>query len=147
MKEFLKFYRWGLNVKLHMSIYTIALLFFACIIQLLLGGNSIEVWTIFEMLITSFIVAIIERACFPLDKDLNKKQTINRTILWGICSNILFIGSAIVFKWFAGIPSWGNIVLLIILEGGLAAMWFGMRIVLKLDTNQLNRSLHKFQNK
>ena len=147
MREFLKFYRWGIDVKLHMSIYTIALLFFACIIQLLLGGDSIKIITIFEMVVVSFIVAAIERACFPMDSDLNRAQEINRTIIWGICSNLLFIGSAIIFKWFVGIPMWANVVLLIILEGGLVAMWFAMRIVLRLDTNQLNKGLHKFQNK
>lgn len=145
MKEFLKFYRWGLNTKFHMAIYAIALLFFASITQLFLGGDSIKILVIFEMVVVSFIVAIIESACFPLDKDLNKKQLINRTIVWSICSNLLFIISAVVFEWFVGIPTWAAISLLVILEGGLAAMWFGMRIVQKLDTKELNRGLQNFQ--
>lgn len=147
MTGFFKFYRWGMNMKLHMAIYSIALLCIACVIKLLLGDTNIEILAVFEIIFVSFVVAVIESFCFPLDKDLTKHQLTRNTVIWAVCANILFIASAWVFNWFAGIPEFAVVVLLVLLEGGLFAMWVGMKLIQRVDTKSLNNDLHNFQNK
>ena len=48
MKEFTHFYRWGLNMKQHMAIYTMALIFFRGVIEVLLGHDSISILMLAE---------------------------------------------------------------------------------------------------
>lgn len=143
MKEFMRFYRWGMNMKLHMAIYTLALVFFRGLIEILLGNDSISLLMLVQMLLTSMVVAIIESFCLP-DK-LNEDALKQRTILWVLMCNLLFIGASVIFQWFNDIPAWGYIILILILEGGLFAMWFGVHVVQKMDTRDLNTHLKQFQ--
>ena len=62
-----------------------------------------------------------------------------------VCANVLYIGSALVFGWFPGVPLWGNIVLVAMLEVSLWAIWFGEQVARWRDTRALSRSLRKFQ--
>ena len=107
MKQFLRFYAWGVEVKLYMSIYTAAVVFFQGITEVLQGRYTISVWV--------------------------------------VCANVLYIGGALVFGWFPGVPLWGDILLILLLECGLAAIWFGEQVACWRDTRALNRSLRKFQ--
>ena len=68
MKQFLRFYAWGVEVKLYMSIYTAAVVFFQGITEVLQGRYTISVWV--------------------------------------VCANVLYIGGALVFGWFPGVPQW-----------------------------------------
>ena len=143
MKEFTHFYRWGLNMKQHMAIYTMALIFFRGVIEVLLGHDSISILMLVEMTLTSMVIAIIESALFPDHFDESELQ--RRTILWVIMCNLLFIGAAVRFQWFADVPLWGECLLIVILEGGLFAMWFGVHVAQKIETRALNQHLHDFQ--
>lgn len=147
MTEFIKFYRWGSNVKFHMAMYCLALLFFHSILNVLNGIYSVEILTLFQMFVTCFIFAIIESFCFPLDGEFNANQIKKRTLIWFILANIIFIGASICFKWFTGINTYWIFILIFILEAGLIAMWFAVRFIQYLDTRKLNEKLYKFQNK
>ncbi|MEA5059572.1 MAG: hypothetical protein VB049_06010, partial [Candidatus Pelethousia sp.] len=138
MKRFARFYNWAFGVKLNMGIYTIALLFANGIFVLLTGGNSIVVWTILQMTLTAFAVSSLQYACFPPHKDLDKPALRGRTILWGLGSNVLFIGASVIFNWFSGIPGWGTWILILMLEFALVAMWVAIHITQKLETDELN---------
>ena len=51
------------------------------------------------------------------------------------------------FGWFAELPLWGKIILVVFLEMGLAMMWFGDQFVLKMDSAQLTKELKQYQKK
>ena len=141
MKQFLRFYAWGVEVKLYMSIYTAAVVFFQGITEVLQGRYTISVWVLLEMLLVSFVFAAIQYAVLPAGNWSSKKGL----AVWVVCANVLYIGGALVFGWFPGVPLWGNILLIAMLECGLGAIWFGEQVACWRDTKLLNRSLQKFQ--
>ena len=141
MKQFLRFYAWGVEVKLYMSIYTAAVLFFQGITEVLQGRYSISVWGLLEMLLVSFVFAAIQYAVLPAGQWSSR----GRLAAWAVSANVLYIGGALVFGWFPGVPLWGDILLIVLLECGLVAVWFGEQVACCRDTRALNRSLRKFQ--
>ena len=141
MKGFLHFYSWGMEVKLYMSIYTAAVVFFQGITEVLQGRYSISVWVLLEMLLVSFGFAAIQYAVLPAGNWTSKKGL----AVWFISANVLYIGGALVFGWFPGVPLWGDILLIAMLECGLFAIWFGEQVACWRDTRDLNRSLRRFQ--
>ena len=141
MKGFLHFYSWGMEVKLYMSIYTAAVVFFQGITEVLQGRYSISVWVLLEMLLVSFGFAAIQYAVLPAGNWTSKKGL----AAWVISANVLYIGGALVFGWFPGVPLWGDILLIAMLECGLWAVWFGEQVACWRDTRALNQSLRQFQ--
>ena len=141
MKGFLHFYSWGMEVKLYMSIYTAAVVFFQGITEVLQGRYSISVWVLLEMLLVSFGFAAIQYVVLPAGNWTSKKGL----AAWAVSANVLYIGGALVFGWFPGVPLWGDILLILLLECGLAAIWFGEQVACWRDTRALNRSLRQFQ--
>lgn len=145
MKEFFSFYRWGMNMKFHMSIYTIALLSVKSVVNLLQGSDVVSIWTMIEMVVVSMVLAICETFLFPEEKELPSAALRNRTVVWAVLLNVLFLGGSLFFHWFSGVPAWGAAALIAFLEGGAFAMWIGMHVALKKDTARLNRKLKVFQ--
>ena len=143
MKQFLRFYAWGVEVKLYMSIYTAAVVFFQGITEVLQGRYTISVWVLLEMLLVSFVFAAIQYAVLPAGNWSSKKGL----AVWVVCANLLYIGGALVFGWFPGVPLWWDILLMVLLECGLVAVWFGEQVACWRDTQLLNRRLQKFQEK
>ena len=143
MKQFLRFYAWGVEVKLYMSIYTAAVVFFQGITEVLQGRYTISVWVLLEMLLVSFAFAAIQYAVLPAGQWSSKA----RLAAWAACANVLYIGSALGFGWFRGIPVWGGIVLIVILEAALVAMYYALWLQQHWDTEDLNRSLKAYQDK
>ena len=141
MKQFLRFYSWGMEVKLYMSLYTTALVVFQGITEALQGRFAASVWIMLEMLLVSFVFAAIQYAVLPAGNWSSTKGP----AVWVVCANVLYIGGALVFDWFPGVPLWGDILLILLLECGLAAIWFGEQVACWRDTRALNRSLRKFQ--
>ena len=140
MKGFLHFYSWGMEVKLYMSIYTAAVVFFQGITEVLQGRYSISVWGLLEMLLVSFVFAAIQYAVLPAGSWSSQKGL----AVWAFSANVLYIGGALVFGWFPGVPLWGDILLIAMLECGLWAVWFGEQVACWRDTRALNRSLRQF---
>ena len=141
MKGFLHFYSWGMEVKLYMSIYTAAVVFFQGITEVLQGRYSISVWVLLEMLLVSFGFAAIQYVVLPAGNWTSKRGL----AAWAVSANVLYIGGALVFGWFPGVPLWGDILLIAMLECGLWAVWFGEQVACCRDTRALNRSLRQFQ--
>ena len=88
MKQFLRFYAWDVEVKLYMSIYTAAVVFFQGITEVLQGRYTISVWVLLEMLLVSFVFAAIQYAVLPAGQWSSK----GRLALWAVCANVLYIG-------------------------------------------------------
>ena len=146
MKDFLRFYRWGMEVKLYMSIYTLALVFFRGIVAVLQGENSVNVWIMLEMMLVSFVFACAQYVLLPAGRTFERPERRRRTVVWALLGNALCLGGAAVFRWFPGIPAWGTAVLVAMLELGLFAMWFGDQVARRRDTQALNKKLRQFQN-
>ena len=138
-----RFYLWGLKMKYHMSTYTVAGIFFKAIVNALQGVYSVDSLTMLQMLVVSMLFASAETAIFPEGKAFG--DSLGRTVLWGVLANIAFLGGALGFGWFRGIPVWGGVLLVVILEGAMVAMWYAMWLERKWDTRDLNRNLKKFQ--
>lgn len=145
MRQFMSFYRWGLYMKQHMALYTLALIFFKGITQWAMGGRSIEILTLLQMLLVSLAVALLESLIFPTDREFPRRALAGRTVAWALLCNLGFLGGALLFDWFAGIPVWAGVLLVVFLEAGLFAMWVGLHVALRRDTKRLNDSLRRYQ--
>lgn len=145
MKTFWRLYRWGMDLKLYMAMYALALLLVKGIYGLLAGSDSIPVLQIFEMVFAGLGLALLQRIFFPDGKELIGRRLAARTALWAISANAFAITLSTLFHWFPGAPLWAGLLLTFMLNGGLAAMWCGIHIALKLDTRRLNDGLQAYQ--
>ena len=143
MKGFNRFYLWGVKMKYHMCIYTVAGIFFKAIANTLQGVYTVDTLTMLEMLVVSMVFACAETALFTEDHPFGDSK--GRILLWAVLANAAFLGGALGFGWFRGVPVWAGVVLAVILEGAMAAMWYAMGLERKWDTRDLNRNLKKFQ--
>ena len=143
MREFLHVYRWALEMKYHMALYTLAAVFCKALVNALAGVWKVESITMLEMMIAAMVFAVAETWIFPAGFSGEGRR--GRTVLWAVLGNGLFAGGAWTLGWFAGIPVWGGLLLLLILEFGLASMWFGVHVAMKADTSALNRQLRRYQ--
>lgn len=126
-----------------MGIYTVAGIFFKAIANALQGVYSVDTLTMLEMLVVCMVFASMETVIFPEGKVLG--DSLWRTVLWAVLANVMFLGSALIMDWFQGVPLWGGILLVVILEGAMAAMLYAMWLEKRWDTINLNRSLQKFK--
>ena len=145
MKYFNQFYLWGIRMKYHMGIYSVAGVFLKAIINALQGVYTVDSLTMLEMLVVSLLFASAETAIFP--SGMKWGDSLWRTALWAVLANAVYIGSALGFGWFRGIPVWGGVVLVVILEGALIAMYYALWLQQHWDTADLNRSLKAYQDK
>ncbi len=145
MEEFWSVYRWGMNMKFHMAIYTIALVCVKSVVNLLQGVDTVSIWTMLEMILLSLVLAVGEVLLFPGDRGLEGDALRGRTAAWVLLGNLLFGGGAIVFRWFDGVPAWGGVLLVLLLELGFLSMWVGLHVAQRKDTKKLNENLHSFQ--
>ena len=143
MSGFNRFYLWGVKMKYHMSIYTVAGVFFKAIINALQGVYTVDILTMLEMLVVSMVFASAETAIFTEEKPFGDSK--GRVLLWGLLANVAFLGGALGFGWFRDVPVWGGVLLVMILEGAMVAMWYAMWLERKWDTRDLNRNLKKYQ--
>lgn len=143
MSGFNRFYLWGLKMKYHMGIYTVAGIFFKAIVNALQGVYSVDILTMLEMLVVSMVFASAETVIFPEAHPFGDSK--GRILLWAVLANVAFLGGALGFGWFRGIPVWGGVILVVILEVAMFAMWYAMWLEKKWDTQNLNRNLKKFQ--
>ena len=143
MNGFNRFYLWGLKMKYHMSTYTVAGIFFKAIVNALQGVYSVDSLTMLQMLVVSMLFASAETAIFTETHPFG--ESTGKTVLWAVLANVAFLGGALGFGWFRGIPGWGGVLLVVILEGAMVAMWYAMWLERKWDTRDLNRNLKKFQ--
>lgn len=145
MKEFMKFYQWGMYFKLHMGIYFVALLCVYCVVELCKGNVVVSIWTMLEMLLVMMVTALIESYIVHSNREYSKEELIKRSVIWTIFMNVAFIVSSYWFHWFEGLLMWHYLLLLFVLEMGLLAMWFGVVFVQSIESKALNEGLKKYQ--
>ena len=145
MNEFIRFYGWGISMKFHMCMYTLALVFCKGIVNALMGVYTVDSLTMLEMMLVSMVVAMLESILFPEHRELSRDALRTRSVWWALLCNLGFLGGAAVFGWFSGVPGWAAVLLVLVLEWAVAAMWFGMHVALKQDTEKLNQRLKDYQ--
>lgn len=141
MSIFLRIYRWSMQMKLHMALYTFVAIFLKAIVNLAFGIYSVPSLDMLTMWLTCMAFAVVESLLFPE----NCERTALRLALWIALANLMFLGGALAFGWFAGVPAWCGALLVLFMELGLAMMWFGDRFVLKMDSAELTRQLKQYQ--
>ena len=141
MKRFLALYRWAMQMKLRMGIYTLALLLRKMAWNAIQGVNYVLSLEIVGMWIACLIFAMVETAILPQ----GKTPTPVRTVAWVLVGNVIFWGGSLWLGWFVGVPFWGGVALVLLLQAGLAAMWFGDHVAMRADSAVLNRQLRAFQ--
>ena len=67
MSGFNRFYLWGVKMKYHMGIYTVAGIFFKAIANALQGVYTVDTLTMLQILVVSLVFASIETAIFTED--------------------------------------------------------------------------------
>ena len=145
MKYFNQFYLWGVNTKYRMGLYFSAAVFFIFLVNVLLGNWTVDIVVLLEMLLACFAFACLESAIFPYGKEWLAKGQGGRIALWAALANLIFIGCGLGLNWFPGIPLWGGLLLVLILEYALLAMWYALRLKERRDTAALNQGLRRFQ--
>lgn len=141
MKTYLRMYRWAMQMKLHMAMYTFVAVFLKIVCNWLQGERSVPIFDLVTMWLVSLVFAMVETAIFPEQAAC----TATRSLLWLAAANLCFVGGALLLGWFRGIPLWGGVLLAVFLELALGLMWFGDRFVLKMDSAQLTRQLKQYQ--
>ena len=124
MKPFHRFYLWALDMKCHMALYTVTAIFLKAIVNLLNGVFSVDILTMAEMLVVSLVFSCAETLIFPQDRQWSAGK--RHIALWALLANAIYIPAALLLGWFAGVPLWGGILLILILEGVLFAMWYAL---------------------
>lgn len=145
MNMFNKFYKYGSEIKAKAALYCLAIVFFISIANLCSGIITVNIITLLQAFIASGIVAIVEHLSFRNYDELSSEKKKTNTAIWAIVTNVIFIGSSVVFAWFPALPVWAIVVLLIVLEGGIIAMRYMIYIVNVADTLDLNKKLQKYQ--
>ena len=56
MSGFNRFYLWGVKMKYHMSIYTVAGIFFKAVVNALQGVYTVDILTMLQMLVVSMLL-------------------------------------------------------------------------------------------
>ena len=143
MEQFNRFYLWGVETKYHMGLYFSAAVSFKGLVSVLMGGWTVEILTLLEMLLACFAFACLESALFPYGKNLLAEK--KRVAAWAVLANVIFIGCGWGLRWFPGLPLWGGLLLVLFLECGLGAMWYALYLNEKRDTAALNQGLPRFQ--
>lgn len=88
MKTYLRIYRWAMQMKLHMAMYTFVAIFLKGLCNLLQGLDMVSVWDLLSMWGVCLGFAIIESAIFPEGRPCTK----GRSALWLVAANLCFIG-------------------------------------------------------
>lgn len=145
IQEFNRTYLWGRDVKYRMGLYTTVAVFYKAVVNALLGEFSVDSLTMLEMLAVSFLFALAETVIVPSGKSRREVSMRRRAILLIVLANIVYIGSALLFGWFRGIPVWWAAVMIAVLELGLAALWYALWLEYQRDTKLLNQNLQHFQ--
>jgi hypothetical protein len=145
MGDFKRFYIWGMNAKLYMGIYFAAIVFLSGALIAVFGGSSIPLLTLLQMLLVSFVIALVQVWVLPISTDLSKGVFFGRSIAWLLFSAALVATTARAFHWFALLPFWCPWLLGLLMFLGCLAMLVGLKFEQDADTVRLNDSLQKYK--
>ena len=140
---FIRFYRWGMEMKYHMGLYFSGLVFMKALSDAVCGEFSMETLHLIQMLLVCMALATVESRLCPSREE--QRHLRRNTVWWVVLAHVAFVGGAAAMGWFSPAPWWMLLALVIVFELSLGAMWFGFHVVLKWDSRRLNEHLRVFQ--
>jgi hypothetical protein len=116
-----------------------------CIIDLILGINTVNILLIFEMFSINYLLSILHRFVLDDKKEYSTTSFLLRAIGLCIGSVLAVVAVAKFCGWFVGMPIWADITIYAILVISYLTVW----TILKLahDTENLNDQLANYKNK
>lgn len=134
-----------MNIKLFMAFYFVIMVFALGIVEWLMGGDSLTLLTLVEMLLVCTVIGILQSVLLNESVDYSHGMFFGRSVLWLALSTICSVGLGLLFGWFAAYPSvsvfaFGAFMLL-----SLTLTLLGMKYEQDLDTVRLNDGLRKFK--
>lgn len=147
MNEFRKFYLWGIHTKYHMGLYFAALVFLSGILTAFSGGDSLRLVVLLEMILVSFVTAVIQTWILPDSVDFSMGIFCKRSVLWLLLSVAITVAVCIWGGWFTGLPAWYPWLLGGFLLVGHSFVLLGSKFEQDADTLRLNEGLQKLQKK
>lgn len=144
-KKFKKYFTWEMAIEFYAAGYTLAILALYCIFAFINGQRSADILMMFQMLIVSYIIAVIQNIIFIGNKRFTKSQYSFRVALWHITSNTIGIIAAIIFKWFSAFSIWAIVLYIMFLISMFFVVWLFMGVNRDIDTESLNNLLIKYK--
>lgn len=145
MRTYRKLYVWAMGIKLYMALYFMAFLVLMGALVALMGGNSLPLWTILEMLLLSAVIALLQRLFLSDSADYSGGVFFRRSVLWLLSSTLLTFAVSILLDWFIGYPRWCAFVLAALIFLALTATLVGLKFEQDADTVRLNDDLDRFK--
>lgn len=145
MKEFKKFYVFGMNAKFYMGLYFTAILFLTGIISVFMGADSISFLSLIEMLLVAMVIGFAQEGLLGNKYDYTKTIFFFRSILWLIGSALLTMIASFVCDWFEELPRICNLILGGFMVIGLIATLMGLRFEQEMATTKLNDDLENYK--
>lgn len=147
MKEFKKFFVWGMNAKFYMALYFAATVFVVGIVLAVMGHDSIGLRTLLQILLVDMAIAFFQVWLLDEHTDYSRGILFGRSAVLLAASTALTMGASVCFGWLDGLPAWSNILLGVFFLIGLSATLFGLKFEQELDTIRLNDNLQTYQKK
>lgn len=136
-----------INMKMYLCLYFAASVFLYGAICIYCGFKEIKIITLFEMVIGSLVVALLQLLLLPDNIDLTRRLFFRNSILWLILSFIIFFIISYWGEWFIQMPSYSIYIFSICAGIGFLAMLIGLRFIQEADTIRLNHALQDYQEK
>ena len=137
--KFSDFYVWAMDAKRTMGVYFAAYVFVYLFLGLFCGVAALPNLVALEMLLCAMAVGFAQAALVP-----QEKVTPARCALWTGGSALLTTACALILGWFRGFPAWCAATFCIFLALGYAAMWLGLLLKARRETEALNRGLKNY---
>ena len=147
MKWFRNLYVWAMNVKLFMALYFIVMVFVLGVITLFLGGDSIRLLTLLEMLLVCAVIGFLQALLLDDSTDYTRGVFFGRSLIWLVGSTALAVAAALIFGWFGGYPAWSLIAFAGFMLFALTLTLVGLKFEQEADTVRLNEDLNRFKHK
>lgn len=147
MKTFNDLFKFGIDIKPKASLYCIGLLFIICGANLLFGFETLSIYMIFQMMIISVMISLVEYFLFLNYENLSHKKKNKNTLIWALFINIIVLGGGWYFDWISHLPLAVIITLVMMLEISLIAFRYSIYIVNIYETKDLNEKLKNYQKK
>jgi uncharacterized protein YacL len=145
MKKFFKFYKWELNNELYASIYFAGMLSVFSILSLVHGERAVDIFIMLEMLISSYIVSLLQSFIFNSTRIYNRITLIKRTLIWHVLSTLVVVSFSLAFHWFNSMNTREMITFILAMISCFFLVWLGIQIANEKDTKELNHLLNRYQ--
>ena len=129
MKEFKKFYLFGMNAKFYMGICFAAIVMIVSIVKVIFGETFISVWTLLEILLTSLIIGFSQAIILKDGTDYSKGIFFKKSFIWLLLSETVIMSIAYIRGWFLNLPLWAFPLCGIFMLFGFCAMLFGQKFL------------------